>query len=130
MNETWREEGLKKIKKMAESMAEAMGGKCEVTISHGYPYLENNPEVTRRIKQAAVEYVGKENVVDIDITLGSEDFAFYSHVVPAAFYRLGTRNDSKGISSYVHTPTFNIDEDALAIGPGLMAWMAVRELEK
>jgi amidohydrolase len=129
MNEIWRAEGLKKIKKMAESIAEGMGGKCEVNISQGYPYLENNPEVTRRIKKAAEEYVGKENVVDIDITLGSEDFAFYSHVVPASFYRLGTRNEAKGITSYVHTPTFDIDEDALKIGPGLMAWMAIKELE-
>lgn len=128
MNETWRAEGLKKIKTMAESIADGMGGKCEVNISHGYPYLENNPEVTKRIKKAAEEYVGKENVVDIEITLGSEDFAFYSHVVPASFYRLGTRNEAKGITSYVHTPTFDIDEDALAIGPGLMAWMAVNEL--
>lgn len=130
MNETWRAEGLKKIKKMAEGIAEGMGGKCEVTISHGYPYLENNPVVTRRIKKAAEEYVGKENVVDIDITLGSEDFAFYSHVVPASFYRIGTRNEAKGITSYVHTPTFNIDEEALTIGPGLMAWMALKELEQ
>lgn len=129
MNEVWRAEGLKRIKKMAESIAEGMGGKCEVNISHGYPYLENNPDVTRRIKKAAEEYVGKENVVDIDVTLASEDFAFYSHVVPASFYRLGTRNDAKGITSYVHTPTFDIDEDALKIGPGLMAWMAVKELE-
>jgi len=128
LNEVWRKEGLKKIKKMAESIAEGMGGKCEVTISHGYPYLENNPEVTRRIRKAAEEYVGKENVVDIELTLGSEDFAYYSHVVPASFYRLGTRNDSRGITSYVHTPTFDIDEEALKIGPGLMAWMAVSEL--
>jgi metal-dependent amidase/aminoacylase/carboxypeptidase family protein len=48
--------------------------------------------------------------------------------VPAAFYRLGTSNPAKGINSYVHTPTFDIDEGALAIGPGLMAWMAVKEL--
>lgn len=130
MNEVWRADGLKKIQKMAETIAESMGGKCEVNISHGYPYLENNPDVTRRIKKAAEEYVGKENVVDIDITLGSEDFAFYSHVVPASFYRLGTRNEAKGITSYVHTPTFDIDEDALAIGPGLMAWMALKELEQ
>jgi len=130
MNEAWRQEGLKKIKKMAENIAEGMGGKCEVDISYGYPYLENNPEVTRSIKKAAEEYVGKENVVDIDITLGSEDFAFYSHVVPASFYRLGTSNQAKGITSYVHTPTFNIDEDALQIGPGLMAWMAIHELAR
>lgn len=128
MNETWRAEGLKKIKTLAEGMAESMGGKCDVHISQGYPYLENNPELTRRIRAAAEAYVGIENVVDIDITLGSEDFAYYSHVVPASFYRLGTRNDAKGISSYVHTSTFDIDEDALAISPGLMAWMAVQEL--
>jgi amidohydrolase len=129
MNEVWRAEGLKKIIKMAESIAEGMGGKCEVEISHGYPYLENNPEVTRRIRKAAEAYVGKENVVDIDITLGSEDFSYYSQLVPASFYRLGTRNESKGITSYVHTPTFDIDEEALTIGPGLMAWMAIQELQ-
>jgi amidohydrolase len=129
MNEEWRESALVKIKKMAESIAEGMGGRCEVDISRGYPYLENNPELTRRIRAAAEEYVGKENVFNIDITLGAEDFAYYSQVIPAAFYRLGTRNDAKGITSYVHTPTFDIDEDALKIGPGLMAWMAVKELE-
>jgi metal-dependent amidase/aminoacylase/carboxypeptidase family protein len=77
---------------------------------------------------AAEEYLGKENVVDIELTLGSEDFAYYSHQIPASFYRLGTRNEAKGITSYVHTPTFDIDETALSIGPGLMAWMAVKEL--
>jgi amidohydrolase len=128
MDETWRKEGLKKIETMAKALAESMGGKCEVKISHGYPFLQNNPEVTKRIRQAAEEFVGKENVVDIDITLGSEDFAYYSQVIPASFYRLGTRNEAKGITAYVHTPTFDIDEDALSIGPGLMAWMAVKEL--
>ena len=87
-----------------------------------------HPGVTRRIRRAAEAYVGTENVTDIDITLGAEDFSYYSQVIPASFYRLGTSNPAKGITSYVHTPTFNIDEDALRIGPGLMAWMAVHEL--
>ncbi len=128
LDETWRADGLTKIKKMAEGIAEGMGGKCEVDIHHGYPYLENNAQLTQRIKQAAAEYVGAENVVDIDLTLGSEDFAYYSQIIPASFYRLGTRNEAKGITSYVHTPTFDIDENALSIAPGLMAWMAITEL--
>lgn len=128
MNEEWREQALQKITKLATSLAESMGGRCEVDISRGYPYLENNPALTRRIKEAATQYVGKENVLDIDITLGSEDFSYYSQVIPASFYRLGTRNEAKSITSYVHTPTFDIDEDALKISPGLMAWMAVQEL--
>lgn len=129
MNEAWRAEGLKKIKRLAESMAESMGGRCVVEISHGYPYLENNPALTRRMRTAAEAYVGKENVVELDITLGSEDFAFYSQVIPASFYRLGTRNEAKGITSYVHTSTFDIDEEVLTLSTGLMAWMAVQELE-
>lgn len=129
MNEEWRESALVKIEKMAKGVAEGMGGKCEVNISRGYPYLENNPELTRRIRAAAVEYVGKENVVDLDISLGAEDFSYYSQIVPASFYRLGTRNEAKGITSYVHTPTFDIDENSLKLGPGLMAWLAIKELE-
>jgi amidohydrolase len=128
MDEEWRETALVRIRRMAEGIAESMGGRCEVDISRGYPYLKNNPTLTRRIKSYAEMYVGKENVVDIDISLGAEDFAYYSQVVPASFYRLGTNNPAKGITSYVHTPTFDIDEDALVIGPGLMAWMAVQEL--
>lgn len=128
MNETWRETALKKIRTIAESIAEGMGGKCEIEISRGYPYLENNPELTRRIRHAAEQYMGKDNVVEIDITLGSEDFSYYSQVIPASFYRLGTSNAAKGKTSFVHTPTFDIDEDALKIGPGLMAWMALSEL--
>jgi amidohydrolase len=127
-NEEWRASGLEKIVKMAEGIAESMGAKCEVTISRGYPYLQNNPALTQRIRNAAEQYVGVENVVDLDLAMSSEDFAYYSHIIPASFYRLGTRNESKGITSYVHTPTFDIDEEALAIGPGLMAWMAISEL--
>jgi amidohydrolase len=129
LNEEWREEGLKKIETMAKSLAEGMGGKCEVIISRGYPYLQNDVELTKRIRTAANEYLGEQNVVDIDLTLGSEDFAYYSHVIPASFYRMGTRNEQKKITAYVHTPTFDIDEEALKQTPGIMAWMAIKELQ-
>lgn len=128
LNEEWRESGLKKIETMAKAIAEGMGGQCEVKISRGYPFLKNDVALTRRIRQAALEYYGELNVVEIDLTLGSEDFAHYSHIIPASFYRLGTRNLQRNITSYVHTPTFDIDEDALKHGPGLMAWMAIQEL--
>jgi metal-dependent amidase/aminoacylase/carboxypeptidase family protein len=62
--------------------------------------------------------------------MAGEDFAFYTHHMDACFYRLGTRNEEKGIISGVHTPTFNIDEEALEIGPGLMAYLALRELSQ
>jgi metal-dependent amidase/aminoacylase/carboxypeptidase family protein len=106
-----------------------MGGSCEVFILDGYPYLENNPALTDRMTRAAKDYLGADKVVDLDIWMAAEDFAYYSHETDACFYRLGTRNEAKGITSGVHTPTFDIDEDALALGPGLMAWLAIQELE-
>ncbi|MCY7350839.1 MAG: M20 family metallopeptidase [Cytophagaceae bacterium] len=128
MDEIWRAEGLVRIKKMAEGLAEAMGGHCEVFIQKGYPYLENHPELTRRLRAEAAQYVGSENIVDLDLWMAGEDFAFYSQIVDSCFYRLGTRNEARGIISGVHTPTFDIDEKALEIGAGLMSWLAVREL--
>lgn len=128
MDETWRAEGLEKMKKLAEGIADAMGGSAVFEVLKGYPFLQNNPELTRKAKAAAIEYMGQENVVDLDLWMAGEDFAFYTHHVDACFYRLGIRNDARGITSGVHTPTFDIDEKALAIGPGLMAWLAVSEL--
>lgn len=130
LNEAWRMEAHEKIRKMAVSIAEGMGGACEIDIKVGYPYLENTPELTRRTKQYAIEYLGEENVVDLDIWMAAEDFAYYTKEIDACFYRLGVRNEEKGITSSVHTPTFNIDEEALKIGSGLMAWVAVQELAK
>jgi len=128
MDEEWREEGARRIVKIAEGIADAMGGSCKVEVRKGYPYLKNHPELTRRTKAAAVAYMGAENVIDLDLWLAGEDFAFYSQIVDACFYRLGTRNEARGIVSGVHTPTFDIDEAALEIGPGLMSWLAISEL--
>lgn len=128
LNENWRKEAHIKMKKLAETLAESMGGSCDFNIVVGYPYLQNDDAVTERAKTAAIQYLGKENVLDLDIWMGAEDFAYYSQEVDACFYRLGTRNEDKGITSGVHTSTFDIDEEALAHGPGLMAWLAINEL--
>lgn len=129
MDEAWRAEAHKRMKKMAESIAEGMGGQCHFDIQKGYPYLENDPELTRQARAAAVEYLGEENVVDLDLWMAAEDFSYYSHEVDSCFYRLGTRNEKRGITSSVHTPTFDIDESALPIGAGLMAWIALKQLK-
>jgi amidohydrolase len=129
LDESWRAKAHELIRHMAESIASGMGGVCEVNIDKGYPYLKNDEELTSLNRQLAESYLGKENVVDLDIWMGAEDFAYYSQEIPACFYRLGTRNEDRGITSYVHTPTFDIDEDALETGTGLMAWLALNLLE-
>ena len=129
MDEVWRADAHKKMVKLAESIAEGMGGSCHFDIHKGYPYLENNPALTNRMKNAAIAYVGEEKVVNLDIWMAAEDFAFYTQHTDACFYRLGIRNEAKGITSSVHTPTFDIDESALETGSGLMAWLVINELK-
>ena len=129
LNEEWRSEAHRRMVKMAEGIAESMGGRCEFHVLRGYPFLVNEPELTRRMKKAAAEFVGEENIVDLDLWMAAEDFAYYTHHLDACFYRLGTRNEARGIISGVHTPTFDIEESALETGAGLMAWLTVKELE-
>ncbi|MFM6954427.1 MAG: M20 family metallopeptidase [Sphingobacteriaceae bacterium] len=128
MDEAWRAEAHSRMKKMAEGIAESMGGTCEFEIRKGYPFLVNEEKLTAQAKQFAEEYLGKENVLDLDIWMAAEDFSYYSQVADACFYRLGTRNEAKGITSSVHTPTFDIDENAFAISTGLMAYIALKRL--
>ena len=130
LDEKWRAEAHTRMTDLAHQLVQSMGGKLEFEIRKGYPALYNNEELTASTKANAEAYLGKENVLDLDIWMAAEDFAFYSQETKACFYRLGTRNEARGIVSSVHTPTFDIEEEALPIGAGLMAWLAVKELEK
>ena len=128
LNEKWRAEAHIKMKKLAESIAEGMGGSVDFRIEKGYPFLVNEEKLTQRVKEAAIEYLGEENVLDLDIWMAAEDFAYYSQVTDACFYRLGTGNITKDTMHSVHTPNFDIDEDALKTSTGLMAYIALKQL--
>lgn len=129
MDEQWRKVAHQKMQKMAIAIAEGMGGTCEFNIVAGYPFLVNEEQLTARVRTFAEDYLGKEQVVDLPIRMTGEDFAFYTQEIPGCFYRLGVRNEAKNITSSVHTNTFDVDEDCLLHGMGLMAWLAIKELE-
>lgn len=129
MDEQWRKAAHQKMQKMALAIAEGMGGTCEFNIVVGYPFLVNEEQLTARVRTFAEDYLGKEQVVDLPIRMTGEDFAFYTQEIPGCFYRLGVRNEAKNITSSVHTNTFDVDEDCLLHGMGLMAWLAIKELE-
>ena len=128
MDEKWRDEAHIRMKKMAEGIAESMGAVCDFKILKGYPFLVNEEKLTASARAFAEDYLGKENVLDLDIWMAGEDFAYFSQVTDSCFYRLGTRNESRGIVSSVHTPTFDVEESALEISTGLMAYLAVKQL--
>lgn len=128
LDETWRSAAHEKIKKMAISIAESMEGSCDIKIERGYPVLINEDKLTAASRGHAVDYLGEELVEDLDIWMAAEDFASYSQVADACFYRLGVRNENRGIVSGLHTATFDADEKALETGAGLMSYLALKTL--
>lgn len=129
-NEAWRQKAKDHIIQIAQNTAAASGAIAEVQIDHGYPFLVNNDKLTSIAMEAAITYLGSENVVQLEQRMTTEDFGHYSHRIPACFYRLGTGNTRNNITSGLHTPTFDIDETSLETGSGLMAYMALQQLNK
>ncbi len=129
VDETWRYAAHEKMKRMAQQVAAAMGGACDFEVVCGYPSLRNDEQLTRELESAAVSYLGRSNVVATDPMMIAEDFAYYGRSAPACFYFLGTGNATLGTTLPLHNPRFNIDEKALEVGAGLMAYLAIRQLE-
>src|SRR5688572_10670105 len=128
MNEDWRDEAHRRITDMAEGIAKSMGATCEMKIIRGFPFLINEAKLTAEIKTLASEYLGEENVLEEDIWMAAEDFAYYSQAADSCFYLCGVGNMRNGITSTLHSPTFNIDENALEVSTGLMAYLALKRL--
>lgn len=126
MNEEWRFKAHGLIKEQVLAIANALGAEADVLIDVGYPFVKNDETLSASARLLAEEFAGSENVTETELRMGAEDFAYYSQKIPACFFRLGAGNKAKGITSTVHTPTFNIDEDAIEHGVGMMAWLAVR----
>ena len=129
MNEDWRAEVKEKIISIILSVCEKYKTTADINIENGYPFLVNDIELTTRCKALAIDYLGKENVEDLTLRMTAEDFSYITQKVPSCFYRLGTGNKQKGITNGVHTSTFDIDEKALEISTGLMAWMTINEMQ-
>ena len=125
MDEAWRFKAHELIIKQTNELVAAMGAEAVIKIDVGYPFVLNDEVLCEQARTNAEAYAGAANVSQTELRMGAEDFAYYSHQIPACFFRLGAGNMAKGITSGVHTPTFNIDERAIEQGMGMMAWMAV-----
>ena len=126
MDEAWRFKAHELIRKQAKGLVESMGAELDLIIDVGYPTVDNDPSFTEENWQLANKYLGKENVQETELRMGAEDFGYYTQKIPGCFFRLGVRNEEKGIVHNVHTPQFNIDERAIEIGMGIMAWLGAQ----
>lgn len=127
-DEEWRKQAHQQIITIAQNTARAFGGECEVDIHHGYPAVINEKALTMRTFENAINFLGSENVIPLEMRMTAEDFSYYAQIVPGCFYRLGVMNQGKCITSNLHSTTFDIDESSLETGAGLMAWLAYSEL--
>lgn len=120
-NEDWRKQAHENITRCAQHTAQAMGGDCEVFIDHGYPFVLNDEHATQRVRDLGEKLLSKENVKELPLRMTAEDFAYFSHLMPACLFRLGTANPKqRGTQANLHTPEFTIDEAALLTGVELM----------
>ncbi|RYY57202.1 MAG: amidohydrolase [Chitinophagaceae bacterium] len=123
MDEEWRFRAHDLIRTISTDLVRSMGGELDLLIDVGYPSVYNNEALHEIALARASEYMGPENVGETEKRMGAEDFGYYSQLIPGCFYRLGVMNEAQGITSGVHTPTFNIDESAIEIGMGMMAFL-------
>lgn len=123
MDEDWRFKAHELIRTIATDLVRSMGGEIDLHIDVGYPCVINDEKLNSAARELAEQYLGAGNISETELRMGAEDFGYYAQQVPACFYRLGTMNTAKGIIAGVHTPVFNIDESAIEIGMGMMAWL-------
>lgn len=130
LDEAWRKEALEHIKKIIIQIAAAYGATAIVDIPEGYPCLHNDPTLTEKATQLAVDFLGVEQVHALDLRMGAEDFSFYTQQIPGCFYRIGTNNNNETYMNPVHNAHFDIDEQALITGAGMMSWLAIQSLNE
>ncbi len=128
MDEKWRHEAHKWIRDIVEQTCSAYGAKAIVDIPKGYPSLYNDPVLTTEAEEWARHYLGTENIHTLDMRMAGEDFSFYTHHIPGCFFRIGTNRNNEEFTAPVHNAKFDIDENALKTGVGLMTWCAIKAL--
>jgi amidohydrolase len=109
---------------MRETLAgitSAYGAKFELQWGDNNPVTYNDPNLVEATLPSMRRVIGARNVISPNPQMGAEDFSRFQKVVPGFFYFLGVGNRARGIEAMIHTPEFDIDEDALAIGVKVMA---------
>jgi len=123
-DETWRTEAKNHILRIITDTCLANGCTAEIEMPDGYPCVVNDEQITEKAREMAIDWIGKEHVVPLEVRMTSEDFGFFTQKYPSTFYRFGVKGETNANTGGLHSSTFQIDERALEIGAGGMAWLA------
>jgi amidohydrolase len=119
-----------RVQGIARGIAAAMGGEVEATLRSGVPATINTPAMAAVVREVATELVGTDRVVEGDLKAASEDMSEFLNRVPGCYFFVGSRNEDKGYVWGHHHARFDIDEEAMAVGIGMLAGSALRFLEQ
>ena len=122
------EEAQRLVEEATRGIAGAFGASAEIRYRRLSGPLVNDESMTALMKGVGEGIVGKERVIGGVRTMGGEDMSYFLRKVPGCFAFVGSAPPGKTASPH-HSPTFDIDEDALVIGAELLAQTAVRYLE-
>lgn len=115
--------GAASLRRIVSHTAEALGTTAEINYDFGYPPVINSRESVAFLRPILQQAIGESNVVEPEISMGGEDFAYYLQQVPGAFVFVGTKNEAKGLTAPHHNPQFTFDEDIFPIA--LSVFLAV-----
>jgi amidohydrolase len=123
---------------LPERLERVVAGVCQATRARytfdfvrGYPAMVNDEVLTQQAIDSVGALLGVQNIAHIPTPqLGGEDFAFFSQRVPSLMFRLGVRNEARGMVHGVHTSRFDLDEDALPIGAAALACVAMDYVQR
>ncbi|MBU5627109.1 amidohydrolase [Oscillibacter sp. MSJ-2] len=120
-----REDLISKMHKISSAIAEGYGAACELEITPGYPAVCNDKSACAIMRGASEKILGRDHIAPIQYpSTGSEDFAWYQQSCRGVISNLGCGNPEKGLTSSIHTPTFDIDENCLPLGAAILAQCA------
>lgn len=122
-SQTVREHIMQELDR-ACSIARALGGDYKIEYELGYPCTVNDPIITEVMRGAAIDLIGKENVIAVQPKTWSEDFSMFAERVPGAFMFLGA--EIAGDTRDHHSPNFDLNESGLYIGSAILAETARR----
>ena len=106
----------KRIEQIAKNSADELGAEVKVDSQLKCYVVYNDPYISDLVLSSAAKVIGEDSIAEMPVKMSSEDFSHYLTKRPGVFFRLGTRNKEKGITTLPHNNDFNIDESALPIG--------------
>jgi amidohydrolase len=124
-DEQWRAAAADLIRDIAKKTAEREGVSIDVNILKGYPVLVNNEELTSKAAILSAEMFGDQQIEFFGLRMTSEDFSFFTEKYPSLYYRVGIKKPGTNMRM-LHTPDFDIDEEALKFGVANLTWLTVQ----